>query len=330
MRKDRKMKDIMQITAAFAVLLTIIPMIVFLRAEAPEAKAASADSAKVVSVYFTESGEVKDYTLEEYLTGAVLAQMPADFEDEAIKAQAVLAHTYIERRKLTEAQSPTAELKGADISDDTTLYQSFFTEEAAKAYYGDDYEAAHKKVAKLVAEVSSDIITYEGEPIIAAFHAASSGQTQSAKVAWGQDIPYLQSVKSESDLELEGAKSVVTLTAAQFRDKLKKACPDVALTDLSDAENWLECTADKTGYVTKITVCGKVIDRNVFLEAFDIASPCFEFDFKNTKFTFTAQGFGHLVGMSQYGANAMAKSGSDYKAIIGHYFTGVDIQKVTA
>ena len=120
------MKDLIQIMAVFAVILIIIPTIVFLRPNESASKPAFSEKEKI-AVYFTESGKTEDFTLEEYMIGSVLAQMPADFDEEALKAQAVLAHTYICRRQLSEAQSPTPALKGALISDDSTLYQSFFT-----------------------------------------------------------------------------------------------------------------------------------------------------------------------------------------------------------
>lgn len=182
------MKDLIQIMAVFAVILTIIPTIVFLRPNESASKPAFSENEKI-AVYFTESGKTEDFTLEEYMIGSVLAQMPADFDEEALKAQAVLAHTYICRRQLSEAQSPTPALKGALISDDSTLYQSFFTLKAAKEYYGSDYEKAYKKVKSAVNAVKNDILTYEGEPIIVAFHAASNGHTQSAKKRMGRRYP---------------------------------------------------------------------------------------------------------------------------------------------
>lgn len=315
------MKDIIQIMVVFAILLTVIPSIVFLNADGAEqnVSAKMSDTADI-AVYFTETGKTENYTLEEYMIGSVLAQMPSDFDEEALKAQAVLAHTYINRRMLTESQSPTAALNGALISDDANLYQGFFTEKAAKEYYGDDYESAYKKVKKAVDEVSDEILTYEGEPIIVAFHAASSGYTQSAKAAWGEDIPYLQSVKSESDKNLEGAECTATLTAEDLEEKLSQVFPEIEFTELSSANDWLQTKRDDTGYVISLTVCGSAVDPNRFCEILDISSPCFEYEFRNTKFTFKSKGFGHLVGMSQYGANSMSKEGADHKDILSHYF----------
>ena len=163
------------------------------------------------------------------MIGSVLAQMPADFDEEALKAQAVLAHTYICRRQLSEAQSPTPALKGALISDDSTLYQSFFTLKAAKEYYGSDYESI-QKVKSAVQSVENEILTYEDEPIIVAFHAASNGHTQSAKNAWGEDIPYLLSVDSSADKDLVTTECTQALTAKEFQDKLLDRFPDINFT----------------------------------------------------------------------------------------------------
>lgn len=230
------MKDLIQIMAVFAVILIIIPTIVFLRPNESASKPAFSEKEKI-AVYFTESGKTKDFTLEEYMIGSVLAQMPADFDEEALKAQAVLAHTYICRRQLSESQSPTPALKGALISDDSTLYQSYFTEKAAKEYYGSDYEKAYKKVKTAVQSVENEILTYKGEPIIVAFHAASSGHTQSAKNAWGEDIPYLLSVDSSADKDLAATECTQTLTAKEFQDKLLDRFPDINFTPLANADS---------------------------------------------------------------------------------------------
>ena len=311
--------------AVFAVILIIIPTIVFLRPNESASKPAFSEKEKI-AVYFTESGKTEDFTLEEYMIGSVLAQMPADFDEEALKAQAVLAHTYICRRQLSEAQSPTPALKGALISDDSTLYQSFFTLKAAKEYYGNDYEKAYKKVRSAVNSVKNDILTYEGEPIIVAFHAASNGHTQSAKNAWGEDIPYLLSVDSSADKDLVATECTQTLTAKDFQDKLLDRYPYINFTPLANADSWLKSKKDGIGYVKNLTVCGYDIQPNTFCDILDISSPCFEFNFANTKFTFTSHGFGHLVGMSQYGADYLARQGKTYKEILKTYYTGVEIE----
>ena len=326
------MKEFLQSVIVLIIFIAAIPCIAFLSGQ----KSTPADTKKAaenmtVPIYFTKEKEVKNFSLEEYMIGSVLAQMPADFEPEALKAQAVLARTYILRRAQTEKQSPTESLCGALISDDTELYQGFFTEEKAKEFYTEDkfkggYEKAYQKVKSAVDQVIDYTLTYKGEPVIAAFHAVSSGYTESAENAWGQDIPYLQAVKSESDKDVDGMENTVTFTAADLKETLCAVYDDIDFSPVSSAESWIKIT-DKTqrGYILKLEVCGKEISGRDFAEILGIASPCFTVDFSNTKFNFTSKGYGHLVGMSQYGANAMAKNGKNFKDILTYYYTDCEI-----
>lgn len=324
------MKEYIQMTVVFAVMLIIIPCIVFLspKAQPQDAGAASSQSAadtqtdaQTVKVYFTEKKQVTEYTMREYMTGAVLAQMPADFEPAALQAQAVLARTYALYRLQSEKLSPTPALNGAIISDDTSLYHGFFTPEQAKALYKDSYDKAREKVLAAVDAVSTKYLAYEDKPIIVAFHAVSDGFTRSAKDVWGQDIPYLLSVESKPDESLEQAASKTTLTAEQFKEKLSKVYDDIKFTDTPS--DWLSVT--KTGehsLVKSVSVCGKEIPASELCTVLDLASQSFAFEVKDSTFTFNCKGLGHLVGLSQLGANEMAKQGSTCEQILTHYFTG--------
>ncbi|MBQ6034222.1 MAG: SpoIID/LytB domain-containing protein, partial [Ruminococcus sp.] len=146
-----------------------------------ESPAFSAEPYKVLDV---DSGKVLKVPVREYVIGAVCAEMPASFGEEALKAQAVAAHTYAERQRLRAKESPSAELKGADFSNDTGKYQGYYTKEQIKEAFGDNFDKNYKKIAKAADEVLPYIITYEDAPIIAAFHSMSSGFTESAENAW--------------------------------------------------------------------------------------------------------------------------------------------------
>lgn len=325
------MKEYIQITVIFAILLLVIPCIIFL---APQSGTASQESLSAVSesstqtpvddqsvgIYFTKEKQVVRYTMQEYMLGAVLAQMPADFEPAALQAQAVLARTYAVYRIVSESQSPTPALCGAAISDNTELYQGFFTPEQAKEMYKDDYDKARQKVLEAVRAVSGKLLTYEDKPIIVAFHAVSDGHTRSAKDVWGQDIPYLASVPSEQDKSLEQSSSRTEFTSEQLKQKLCEIYDDIKFTD--DPQDWLKVT--QTGeydLVKSVSVCGKELQALEFCEVLDLASQSFSFEFKDNSFTFTCHGLGHLVGMSQLGANEMAKQGKSCEEILTHYFT---------
>ena len=315
----RKQIGIMLIFGAFLVL---IPCITFLNTSQVKSDTATSDSVKIL---FTESGKVEEISTEDYMIGAVLAQMPADFEQEALKAQAVLAHTYILRRQMTENDSPDKSLKGADISDDTSLYQGYFTEEQAKEFYGKDYDSAYKAVSKAVKAVKNQILTYDSQPIIVAFHAISCGKTQSAKDIWGEDIPYLVSVDSSVDKEIEGFEKVTELSADQIDERLKSVFPE---DDFSKIGESLEITSvTDSGAVLTIDAGGNEISGTDFAQALSLPSPCFTIETEGDTYTFTTKGYGHLIGMSQHGANLMAQQGKTYDEILEHYFTGSKVVK---
>ncbi|MGN0602140.1 MAG: stage II sporulation protein D [Oscillospiraceae bacterium] len=317
------MKKQIGIMLIFGILLLGIPCITFLNKN--NDKPASAFDENTVKILFTKSDEVKEVSLEDYITGAVLAQMPAEFEDDALKSQAILAHTYILRRQITENENPDEKLKGADISDDTDIYQSYFTEEQAKEYYGDEYENAYKKVKEAVNDVIDITLTYDSQPIIVAFHAISCGKTESAKDIWGEDIPYLTSVDSSQDEEVDGFQKVTILSSEEITESLTKAFPDLKFSDIKDSLEIKDST--EAGTVLTVNAGGNEISGSEFARALSLPSPCFTFEYKDDKYSFTTKGYGHLIGMSQYGANLMAKEGKNYEEILSHYFPGTELTK---
>lgn len=311
------MRPDLQCAAVLTICMALIPCLVF-----TGVKSRKTDD-MTVGVYFTAEDRVEEYSLEDYTVGAVLAQMPADFSEEALKAQAVLARTYIYRRAISEEDSPTASLHGALISDDEKIYQSFFTSDEAEEFYGDDYKKAKSRVLKAV-RAAPWILTYNGEPITPAYHSASSGMTESALCAWGQDIPYLQPAESRSDADLKGIESRTTIPA----DDMKAISRDTFDIDLTGTpENWLTTECNERDYVTSVTLGGTEVNVQQFIGAFGISSPCFTYEIKGGDFLFTARGFGHMVGMSQYGANSMAENGSSCKEILSHYFKDCKLQE---
>lgn len=315
------MKKQVIIMLVFGMFLLAIPCITFIHKN--NSQAVNALSTNTVKILFTKSNKVQEIPLEDYMIGAVLAQMPADFESEALKAQAILAHTYIFRRQITEQEEPDEKLKGADISDDSSLYQSYFTEDQAKEFYGDDYDKAYKNVSEAVSNVKNLVVKYDSQPIIVAFHAISCGKTESAKNLWGEDIPYLISVDSSFDENVEGFEKTTQLSSKDLVEKLQTAFPDL---DFSDSDGIEVVKITDSGTVLMVNAYGNELSGTEFANALSLPSPCFTVESKSDTYTFVTKGYGHLIGMSQYGANAMAKDGSDYKEILEHYFPGTKIQ----
>ncbi len=317
------MKGHIQIVIVMAVFLISIPFIALL-SDRPRAAPAEADAGETVKVLFGEEEAPREIAMRDYIVGAVAAQMPADFEEEALKAQAVLAHTYALRRRAEEKLSPTAALKGADLSDDSTLYNAYFTDEQIKALYKNSYDETTAKLYRAADYALTRCLTFEGDPIISAFHAVSCGKTESALAAWNENIPYLVSVDSSWDLESKACTSVMTVTRKELYSQLHSALPDLTLDESSLTVQVTERT--EAGCAATVELCGvSFLSGRDFASAAGLPSACFEVTEKNGSFEFTCKGRGHLVGLSQYGAQAMASDGKSCEEILSHYFPGTKL-----
>lgn len=291
---------------------------------APETKTAAAEMIpyKVLDV---STGEVIEVPVRDYVIGAVCAEMPATFEPEALKAQAVAAHTYAERQRLREKSEPTAELRGADFSNDTSKYQGYYTESQAKQFFGESYDENYSKISKAADEVISFILTYEDEPIISAFHSMSSGKTESAENAWGAPVDYLVPVDSSYDTAAPKYMEEVRYNKDILREKLSAAFGEISLGE--DFTKWLTVSeVSESGTVLKAAVGDKTVTGNEVRTALSLRSPSFEIKYEGDEAVVTTRGYGHGVGMSQYGADSMAAEGKDWREILEHYYPGCKIK----
>lgn len=339
------MKKYLMFTFFMAMAMLIIPMTVVFASGAAstpvteassgaeqENKAKSASSEEAVSaepykVLDVSTGEVIEVSVRDYIIGAVCAEMPATFEEEALKAQAVAAHTYAERQRLREKENPTPELCGADFSNDTSKYQGYFTENQAKQYYGENFELYYEKISKAANEVCGYILTYEDEPIISAFHSMSPGKTESAENAWGASVAYLVPVDSEYDISAPKYLEEVRYNKELLRQKLTEAFGELSLTD--DFTKWISvATNSDSGMVLTASVGGKTVTGGDIRTALSLRSACFEITYEGEEAIFTTKGYGHGVGMSQYGANSMASEGKSWKEILEHYYPGCELEEI--
>lgn len=275
-------------------------------------------------VLLSASGEVITLNEAEYVFGAVAAEMPAEYDIQALKAQAVACYTYAYTKRLNERASPSPELKGADISDSPQTHQGYIDNAAAKEKWGDKYEDYHAKLTQAVSDVLGQIIVCNGKPILAAYHCISAGQTESAKELWGEDIPYLASVKSPGDLLSPEFKTTAEFSKDEFKEKAQ-TLEGVEITG-EDASEWAEITeTSQADTVLNVKIGSGNASGLAVRDAFNLRSPCFTLKYKDGKFIFTVSGYGHGVGMSQYGADYMARQGSTYVEILKHYYTGAEI-----
>lgn len=279
-----------------------------------------------VKVLLKDENKVVELELNEYLLGVLAAEMPATYHEEALKAQAVTAYTYLLYRKNVQKEKPDAALKGADLSDDSSTHQGYLTPGAREEKWGDKTKTYEKKLSEAIESVSGEVITFEGEPIMAAFHAINSGTTNSAKTVWGGEVAYLQSVVSTGDRLSPDCTKTVAIKA----DELSRMLADLEGCELSgEAQDWIgKISTTSSGYVSRITVGGEEYTGIRFREATGLRSAVFTYEYKNGSFHFTTEGYGHGVGLSQYGADYMARQGSTWEEIIRHYYTGVEIEKI--
>ncbi|MDR1733278.1 MAG: stage II sporulation protein D [Oscillospiraceae bacterium] len=269
-----------------------------------------------VSVRRTSSGKVESIPTKEYIKGVVAGEMSVGNQIEAIKAQVVASATY--------AMYRTAVKGAAELTDTGASDQAYLSEAQRKAKWGDNFDTYEKTLEKAVDEVYGYILQYEGQPIFAAFHAISSGTTESAENYWDEKLPYLVSVASPGDKLAPTYTQTVALTKAE----VEKALSDVKGLKLSsvDADKWFgEPERSEAGTVLKIEVGKGDMTGRELREALGLRSANFTVSYKSGSYTFTTKGYGHGVGMSQYGADFMARQGSDWKEILLHYYPGTEI-----
>ena len=285
-------------------------------------KDADSENSDTVKVMAKANGNIMTTSVTEYLVGCVASEMPAAYHEEALKAQAVAAYTNLVRLR----KNPDSSLGGADISDDPKKHQGYLSEEQQKEKWGDKYERYHEKILSAVSEVAGEAVTYNSEPIVAAYCAISTGKTENASDIWGGELPYIVSVVSSGDKLSPDYSSTVVLNAEQFRQALSGE-NDIQLGE--DASSWIgNIEKTEAGAVKNIIIGSKTLTGAKARKLFSLRSPAFSVEYLNGNFTFNVSGYGHLIGMSQYGADYMARNGSDYKTILTHYYKGTEIKKI--
>ena len=285
----------------------------------------SSSGEATVTVLLQDTGKAVVMSETEYVCGAVACEMPLTYEDEALKAQAVIALTQLRRQQLCTDTTVSGSDKLAAISDGSRNAQGCLTASQRKAAWGTAYPQNEARLRQLVASVAGEYLAYEGQPILAAYHAISCGTTESASNVWGSNCPYLLPVSSSSDPVSEEYHSSVTFSPDEFRIICKEKLG--ILPNDSTQEPIGTCTRSSSGYVTDYEIYGTHINGQKIRNAFGLRSACFTLKYMDGRFLFAVRGWGHGVGMSQYGANEMARQGAGYQAILTHYYPGASIVK---
>lgn len=266
--------------------------------------------------------KIEEIPLDEYLLGVVSAEMPANFEQEALNAQALVARTYtiysIKRNKNKH--------EGADICDSSTCCQAWISKEDRLARWNEDVREEYwNKIVKAVNTTKGKVITYNGDVIDAFFHSNSGGITEIPVNVWGgTNFPYLQSVQTSGEEGYSQYSSEVTLTQEELINKIRAKHSDFNI-DISQQDSVKILEYTEAGRVKNIQIGNLKLSGVEVRSLLGLKSTNFKIEINNGKVTFIVTGYGHGVGMSQTGADSMAKQGSNYEEIIKHFYTGVEI-----
>lgn len=265
---------------------------------------------KTIKVKNEKTGKINELPFEKYIMGVVAGEMPASYNIEALKAQAVASRSYA----LFHMNG-----KEFDVTN-TTSNQVYLTDEELKEKWKDDYEKNYKIIKNAITETSGEYLTYKGDKVNAMFFAVSAGKTENSEEVFISKLPYLRSVSSHWDEKSPVFNDSITIEKKDFYQKLEIPYEENLKIEI------IEKTS--TGRIKKIKINNKEINGRELSSKLKLRSNYFEIIQNNEKITINTKGYGHGVGMSQFGANEMAKEGSDYKKILKHYYEGTEIKKI--
>ena len=302
--------------AIFIIFVTALPIIIGSLCIADKIPSSSSTS---VTIYDTATLSYIKLTPEDYLTGVVAAEMPAEFHIEALKAQAVAARTYMVQK------GRCSNYPDAAVCTDSSHCQAYKSPDKLRSQWGDNFGKYYNKISTAVHTTENEIIVYKGEPISAVFHSTSSGKTENASDVWGSSRPYLVSVDSRSDFAGPEFASSKKVHLEEFKQVIKSANKSADFT----REIVSDIRLTKGGSVATLSLGGVPFKGVEIRKLFGLNSANFTIDIIGSDVIFDVRGYGHGVGMSQYGANFMAEKGGTYTDILKKYYTGVDIVKQT-
>ncbi|WP_416147742.1 stage II sporulation protein D [Salipaludibacillus sp. HK11] len=273
---------------------------------------------ETVSVFRSSNETIEEVSLEDYIIGVVASEMPASYEKEALKAQALTARTYLIRLLLDGDGLNLPE--GSDVTD-TVMHQVYKNDEELQELWGNDYEWQITRIRQAVLETEGQVITYDREPITATFFSTSNGYTENSEEYWENEIPYLRSVESPWDTESPRYMGEKSMTVEEFQGAL-----DIQLDEGEVGEIISRTTG---GRVATVKIGEESFTGREVRDALELDSSDFSWTRSGENIVIETRGWGHGVGMSQFGADSMAKAGNTYRDIIEHYYHNVDIEEAT-
>lgn len=269
-----------------------------------------------VTVMRSKSEKTEDVPLETYVSRVVASEMPAEFEMEALKAQALAARTYVVNHILYQDDKTEYDVT------DTVQHQVYKDELELKKIFEDNYTEKMNKIKQAVESTKGEILTYENALITPAFFSTSNGFTENSEDYWENEVPYLRSVESKWDEASPKFLDQKIFAVNEVEKVLNIDLPENSALDI-------EVTRTESKRVDELSIAGKIFSGRDVREKLELRSSDFTIKQKNDHLIFTTKGFGHGIGMSQYGANGMAKEGKTYKDIVKYYYKDVEVSTVT-
>ena len=291
----------------------------------PEDIVSGGDVDKSVSVNVLDGDKISAMNIYDYLVGVVAAEMPASFENEALKSQAVAARTYTVYKMTV---NPSSNHPDADVCTDSACCKAYISVDGMREKWGDSFDEYYEKISSAVASTDGVCLTYENEPILSVFHSSSAGKTENSGDIWSSQLPYLVSVDSPEDSDtVPNFVETVKVSYDDFKNTVTSAYSQAVFSD--DKTSWISnVQQNSSGRLDSATIGGVTLSGSEIRSLFSLRSSAITFSSDDDGISITTTGYGHGVGMSQYGAETMAKEGSDYKEILQWYYTGVSFGNI--
>lgn len=325
------MRNIFVLVISLLVIIVILPLILIQSCDlsVPEVEEEVVESGQVVKVYNHNTRKIATLDLEEYVKGVISGEMPASFEMEALKAQAVAARSYAISRKRTFGEEGHPGHPGAELCDDVhcqVWLSKEKLEELKSKKWMEDY---WPRIEYAVEETRGLIMTYEDKPIDQPlFHSTSGGKTENSEDVFTAWVPYLRSVDSPYEGEAPHFEDEQRISLSTFVSKMKKKYKGIKLKESNVASSIKIVERSDGGRILKMQVANQVVTGRELRELFGLRSANFKVTVEGKDICFDTSGYGHGVGMSQWGANGMAKEGYSFEEILKHYYVGVEVKKM--
>ncbi|NLY53925.1 MAG: stage II sporulation protein D [Firmicutes bacterium] len=326
------MRPVVGLFVGIAVVILVMPAIIVGSWKSPAIDPPVPSSDITLQLYVSSSKQLVKIGLEDYVRGVVAAEMPASFHPAALRAQAVAARTYAAKRIRSLGGRGCDAHPQADLCDNPAHCQAWVPVSQLQQKWGMlEYQNYWTKISEAVAMTAREIITYQGIIIDPVFHSTCGGQTEDAGAVWQQSVPYLVPVKCSycqhsPKLQTEQRYSLTAFVGAMR--ELDGAITVTAQSLRTTSPNLTIAEKTATGRVSSISIGGRNIKATTLRSALGLNSTRFVHKIEGDQIVFTVQGYGHGVGLCQYGADGMGQAGYDYRAILQYYYQGTQITEI--